>query len=297
MISVIICSARKEDLVQVSLSIEKTIGVPYEIISFDNSDGKKGICELYNAGTKQARYDLLCFMHEDIEMLSENWGSKVAGIFEENMQLGLIGIAGGGYKSVVPSSWYNADLEVNGGFYIRLMQGFRYSGQPDLYDYRNAKNEKLTRVACLDGCWLCTRKAVAEKYPFDQDLLKNFHGYDLDFSLAVNQEFQVAVTYEVLLKHFSEGNFSNTWLEDTLKVHKKWSWMLPLNIDQLAAEILKGNERRAFKVFFRRCLALGYPVSKLQQVIWHSRRSRIFPFRIILKIFFDLWKISRERRK
>ena len=297
MISIIICSANSHDLKLATHSIDQTIGVPYEIISFDNSDGKKGICELYNAGAKKARYELLCFMHEDIEMLSKNWGDKIVNLFKENEKLGLIGVAGGGYKSVVPSSWYNADLEINGGFYIHLMQGFKYSGKPDLYDHRNPKNEKLSRVACLDGCWMCTRKTVADKYPFDQDLLKNFHGYDLDFSLAVNQKFEVAVTYEVLLKHFSEGNFSETWLEDTLKVHKKWSWMLPLNIDQLDQKILKGNERRAFKLFFQRYLDLGYSVSKMQQTIWNSRQSRIFPLRIIFKMFFDLWKISRKRKK
>jgi len=296
MLSIIICSANENDLNLVSQSIKNTVGVPYEIISFNNSDGKKGICELYNQGTARAKYDLLCFMHEDIEMITEKWGQKIETIFSENNNLGLLGIAGGGYKSVVPSSWYNADLEINGGFYINLVQGFRYSGKPDIHDYRNPRNETLSKVASIDGCWMCTRKSVAQKYPFDEDLLRNFHGYDLDFSFSVGQQFEIAVTYEILLKHFSEGNFTQQWMEDTLKVHKKWSWILPINSDQLDAKILKGNERRAFRIFFERALKQGYSFSEVSKIIWNTRHSRIFPLRIIFKMFFDLWKVFRKIR-
>jgi hypothetical protein len=83
-------------------------------------------------------------MHEDIEMKTEGWGQKVLEIFEQNPETGLIGVAGGGYKSLVPSSWYNADLELNGEFYCCLIQGFKYSGVTEYVDYRNPKNEKLS---------------------------------------------------------------------------------------------------------------------------------------------------------
>jgi len=296
MISVIICSADSNDLLSVTKSIEETIGVPFEIISFVNSDGKRGICEIYNEGTQKAKGEILCFMHEDIEFKTKKWGEKVNKIFFENPKLGLLGVAGGGYKSVVPSSWYNADMEINGEFYCCLIQGFKYSGISDLYDYRNPKNENLSNVACIDGCWMCTRKPVAMKYPFDEIVLKNFHGYDLDFSLSVHQEYEVAVTYEVLLKHLSEGNFGPEWMEDTLKIHKKWSWLLPVNTDQLEEKTLKRYERRAFKIFFNRLLDDGYSYSRLVEIIWNSRHSRIFPPKILMKIYVDLWRVWKERK-
>lgn len=295
MISVIICSANADDLRDVSESIAQTIGVEHEIIAIDNSNGQKGICEIYNIGARQAKYDILCFTHEDIEMKTSDWGTKVIQIFKTYPDIGLVGVAGGGYKSIVPSSWYNADLEVNGEFYCNLIQGFKYSGRDEFHDYRNPRNESLSTVACVDGCWMCTRKEIAEKYPFDEQLLRRFHGYDLDFSLAVNQEYKVAVTYEILLKHFSEGNFDETWMEDTLKVHKKWGWLLPVNSDGLDEHTLKRYERRAYKVFFNRSLDEGVSYAKLKEIISYSRKSRIFPLRIYLKLYLDLWKVRKER--
>jgi hypothetical protein len=296
MISIIICSADAKDLLIVTKNIDETVGVPYEIIAVDNSDGKRGICEIYNEGARKAKNEILCFMHEDIAFKTPDWGVKVVELFSENTKLGLIGVAGGGYKSVVPSSWYNADLEMNGEFYCCLIQGFKYAGRPDLYDYRNPKNEKLSRVACIDGCWMSTTKSIALKYPFDEKLLKNFHGYDLDFSLSVNQEYQVAVTYEILLKHFSDGNFGQTWMKDTLKLHKKWSWILPVNTDKLEEKTLNRYERRAFKIFFKRMLDDGHSYSQLVTIIWNSRRSRIFPPKILFKVYLDLGRVWKDRK-
>jgi hypothetical protein len=295
MISIIISSASATDLHRVSQNIKETIGVPFEIIGIDNSDGKTGISEVYNRGTREASYEILCFMHEDIEMKTMEWGRVLLSIFSENPRLGLLGVAGGGYKSVVPSSWYNADMEVNGGFYCYLIQGFRHSGREDLNDFRNPKNEKHSLVATIDGCWMCTKRSIALKYPFDEVLLRHFHGYDLDFSLAVQQEYDVAVTYEILLKHFSEGNFSAGWREDTLKLHKKWSRILPVNTDGLEESTLNRYERRAFKAFFRRSLDAGESYLSLIRVIWDSRHSRIFTSKVLCKTYVDLWRVWRER--
>jgi len=291
MISVIICSADPVELQLVKENIATTIGTVYEIIAFDNAHAEKGICELYNEGAKQAKNDILVFMHEDIEMKTADWGVKVLEIFRANPNLGLMGVAGGGYKSVVPSSWYNADLEINGGFYCNLIQGFKYSGRESFLDYRNAKNEKLTKVASIDGCWMATKKAIVLAHPFDQNLLKHFHAYDIDFSLSVGKQFDVAVTYEVLLSHFSEGNFSNNWEEEILKVHKKWSATLPVNADGLDEKTLLRYERRAFRLYFKKQLQNGKSYRDLMKICWNARKSRIFKGLMWYKLYVDLWRV------
>ncbi|SEM69296.1 hypothetical protein SAMN05216436_106223 [bacterium A37T11] len=58
-------------------------------------------------------------------------------------------------------------------------------------------------VAVLDGVWLCTRKNIALKFPFDERSLKGFHCYDLDFSLNVGLNHDFIITYNVLLERFS----------------------------------------------------------------------------------------------
>nr|WP_295925135.1 glycosyltransferase [uncultured Dyadobacter sp.] len=290
MISVIICSANPAELLAVKANIARTIGVVHEIIAFDNRDGRKGICELYNQGAQRAQYDILCLMHEDIEMQTIGWGQTVVKIFGKNPVLALLGIAGGGYKSLTPSSWYNYHLQENGGFYCNLIQGYKHTGRGDMADYRNPRNEQLSRVACVDGCWLCARRNAALKYPFDEKLLKGFHGYDLDFSIAINQEFEVAVTFEILLKHFSEGNFNRKWLDAICKVHEKWSGVLPLNIDNIPEEHLKRIERHAYEVFLQDQVDNAqYSKWYLIRLIWSTRRSRVatisFPYKLIVGLF------------
>ncbi|TLV03304.1 glycosyltransferase [Dyadobacter luticola] len=289
MISVIICSVRPEELESVKENIAKTIGVQHEVIGIDNRAGQKGICEIYNEGTQRANFDVLCFMHEDITMLTEHWGEKVLEIFSKNPKLGLLGIAGGGYKSLAPSSWYNYHLQENGGFYCNLVQGYKHSGKPDMPDYRNPKNEMLSKVACVDGCWFCVPKSVALKYPFDQNLLRKFHGYDLDFAISISQEYEAAVTFEVLLKHFSEGNFNKEWMDEILKVHKKWGKLLPINVDGIPEQHLKRIERHALEVFLQQSLNNEYySKSELIKLIWSTRHSRVatlsFPYKLISKL-------------
>jgi hypothetical protein len=289
MISVIICSANPADLALVKANISKTIGVPHEILGFDNRAGDRGICEVYNLGARQAKFDLLCFVHEDVEMLTENWGEKVLGIFEKNPSLGLVGIAGGGYKSLAPSSWYNYHLQENGGFYCNLIQGYRHTGKPDMRDLRNPRAEMLSKVACVDGCWFCTPRHVALKHPFDEKLLRRFHGYDLDYGIAISREYEAAVTFEILLKHFSEGNFNESWMDEILKVHRKWSDILPLNVDKIPEQHLKRIERHALEVFLQQSInSESYSKWELIRHIWTTRRSRVatfsFPFKLIARL-------------
>ncbi|WP_221391678.1 glycosyltransferase [Dyadobacter sp. NIV53] len=296
MISVIICSAREQDLNQVKENISQTVGVPYEIIAYNNSDGQRGICEVYNAGARQARYDTLCFMHEDIEMKTPDWGSKVVNLLSEHPKIGLIGVAGGGYKSVTPSGWYNYGLEINGGAYSNVLQGYKRDEKKEGHDYNNPKRELFSKVACVDGCWLSTRKSVWQESPFDEKLLTKFHGYDLDFSLAIGEKYDVVVTFEVLLRHFSEGNYDLNWFEEMLKVHAKWSYLLPVNADNMIEGDLLQNEKWAFRRFLQDSLDNGITKSALINVVWHSRKSSFIGFNLMVKLGFALMKMKPKKR-
>ena len=76
MISIVV-SSYQEPLYQSFVnSVEKTIGVPYEIIKVENP-GIMGICKAYNLGVSKAKYDIVCFSHEDVLCYSENWGKRL----------------------------------------------------------------------------------------------------------------------------------------------------------------------------------------------------------------------------
>src|SRR6478672_9571285 len=105
MISIVISSASTQLLKAVKDNIKQTIGVDHEILAYDNSTGERGICEVYNQGIHDAKFGLLCFMHEDVELNTSNWGHHVIDAFRENERLGLLGIAGSSFKSYSPSGW------------------------------------------------------------------------------------------------------------------------------------------------------------------------------------------------
>jgi glycosyltransferase involved in cell wall biosynthesis len=294
MISIIICSANAEDLRDVRLSIAQTIGVENEIIAIDNSNGKKGICEVYNTGAKQAKFGILCFMHEDIEMKTPDWGKNVLALFSGDPKVGLVGVAGGGYKSLTPSGWYNYSIERNGGAYSNVLQGYKHAGKEDGFDYNNPKYQRYSKVACIDGCWMCMLKTVWERHPFDSRSFKRFHGYDLDISLSVNQCYDVVVTFDVLLRHFSEGKFDRVWFKEMLKVHQKWSHVLPFDGDNLVGDHMFQTEKWAYRRFLQDSLDLGFSKFILLQTVWHSRKSPLFGFGVMVSLAFALLKMKRR---
>lgn len=243
MISIIISSYQPDYLNALKENIRQTIGVPHEVIAIENHR-QMGICQLYNIGARKARYDILCFAHEDILIHTRNWGNKVLELFEATPGIGLIGVAGGKYKSYVPSGWSFA-FGNNRLQCMNYLQGYR-DDRPSFHVYNNPDNKPLSQVASVDGLWFCTSKNILSHHPFDEKTFGGFHCYDIDFSLQVAKDYRNFVTYEILIEHFSAGNFDSQWLIETLKLHKKWGNRLPFDVSLLNKKILKAEELGSF---------------------------------------------------
>lgn len=281
MISVIICSANKTLLNQVSDNIAATIGVPYEIIATDNSSGEQGICTIYNQGILKAKYDTLCFMHEDVLMKTDNWGKIIVSLFDKDEQLGLVGVAGSGYKPLSPSSWGGCGIDTS---YFNIIQSYKYKKKKPKFVYRNPNNENISKVACLDGVWLCTTKRIAKEFMFDEVTFKGFHGYDIDFSLSIGQKYTVAVSFEILLDHFSEGAYDKTWMMENLKLHNKWNRHLPVDVEVLTDKQIVYLEKNTFKNFIEDLIKFNYPMATAFKMLWKNDRFlKLYP-----KLFFKL---------
>lgn len=247
MLSIIISSVCPDQLTLIKSNIESTVGIPYEVIVIDNSNGQMGLCEAYNLGAKNAKFDFLCFMHEDISLKTHQWGKKIIGHFEKDEGLGLIGVVGSSYKSSVFSGWAPYGATPKTIDYANLIQSFKYQCTPSYHYYSNPNNVTIQEVAVLDGVWLCTKKKIIEKYPFDEVTFKRFHCYDLDISLSISQEYKVAVIFDILLEHLSEGKFEREWADATFALHKKWRGYLPLNKDGLTRKEILFTEKKFFR--------------------------------------------------
>lgn len=240
MISIIICSRSKSLLTQMEADVKATVGVPYEVIGIDNSAGKYGICEAYNIGASQSKYDALCFMHEDLRFHTQGWGQIVLDILAKP-EVGVVGVAGGTYQSKAPTSWVTDTIPC-------LRTNVLHStGKPFLrMDYWNPLEETLAEVATVDGLWLCCRKDVWQEFPFDQKSFPHFHFYDIDFCTKIFTKYKIYVTYQILIEHFSEGTFRVDWAINALKYYRLRKSYLPFGKNNLTDPEARYVE---FKIF------------------------------------------------
>lgn len=221
MFSVIVCSVDPAAAEALRENVAQTIGVPFEWLACDNRRSPRGICAVYNALARQARYDCLCFVHEDVRFRTEGWGRMLAAELAQR-GCGVIGFAGGVLKTRATTGWCLDGRDAR-----------THYAQPDtrgtLRTHRhNPAGEAFSRVVCLDGFCLVTRRAVWEAAPFDETLLGGFHGYDLDFTLAAAQRFENRVCHTVEVEHRSAGRYSPAWRRALEAVHAKWRDRLPL---------------------------------------------------------------------
>ena len=216
MFTIIVCSIHPADAERLRANIEKTIGVPFEFLVYDNRETGKGICQVYNECAEKAQYDYLCFAHEDIEFMTEGWGRKLAVKLQEE-DCGVIGFAGNAMKSKFPAGWCSTP---HYGTRMNMVQG----GKTDRSYKVNPYKEDFSTVVTSDGLCLFTPKCTWNKIRFDEHTLTGFHCYDIDFAIAAHVAgFKNYVCHTVLVKHFSHGNYDIRWWNENIKLHKKWS--------------------------------------------------------------------------
>lgn len=256
MISVIICSVNKQELERVSLNISKTIGVDFEIVSINNTDNKYGICEAYNKGAALAKGDIFCFVHEDVSFETNHWGLLVQNHLADK-KIGIIGVAGGSSKSLVPWSWspviFNSEINI-----VQYHKGLNESAEKISKTHSPQNTSSIKNVVALDGVWLCVRRDVFNQFKFDTKTFKGFHGYDMDFSLQIGTKYNVAVVFDILIHHYSSGSFNKDWLQSAIKLSDKWKGDLPKSVGTLTKQELILQQWACMKLFIGELLNFKY---------------------------------------
>jgi hypothetical protein len=225
MISVIVSSYRVEYFSALKTNIAETIGVEYELIKVENP-GTMGICKAYNIGGKKSKFPYLCFIHEDVKFISKNWGQNLITHFSTDPKCGVIGLAGSVCKNRMVTSWWQPVIEGTETKRTNYIQGFPNGTRKHFL--LNPLQEDKSLVVSLDGVFMAMKKNVWEKVLFDQELLKGFHAYDLDFTIRSSRNFNNYVVYDILLEHYSEGVNDLNWLKQNLLIHNKNKGRLPI---------------------------------------------------------------------
>ncbi len=260
MISLIICSRSSAISPTLLNNIEKTIGVPYEIISIDNSNNKYSICAAYNLGVEKSKYPILCFMHDDIQYFTKDWGNLVLNHFGEE-KTGAIGIAGTPYVPYLPGSWWGGNLiNINMLSDREGREHLSFQAYPPTADNRS-------KVVVLDGVWFCIRKSLFDTIRFDDTAYCGFHFYDVDTTMQVNQAgYNVYCVFDILIKHFSKSEINKIWIQNALVFNKKWKTVLPAACAQLKYGTRCEAELKTLNEFARILIANGEPSKKVFRI-------------------------------
>lgn len=277
MISIVICSVNQKLLTQLKINIEETIGVPYQIVAVNNTGSSNGICAVYNRGGQKAAFPIICFIHEDIVFNTDNWGQLIINHFHDNPKIGLIGLAGGDTKGIVPTSWFTSfKSRSNNVFqlYKNDIQGARHQ-----HFFQPVAHPGRDNVVTIDGVFMCTRREIFHEMKFDEILLKGFHGYDIDYSLQVRTKYQVVVIYDILIHHFSEGNLNREWLDSIKKVTKKWRKHLPVSTLPLSPGEYTFFHWKSLQVFIEHLFRLDFSYAEIIGYYLKYSFSRFFNLR------------------
>lgn len=265
MISIIICS-RKKDVLDCFLdSVERTIGTPYELVVVDNSENRYDIFSAYNYGVSQAKGDVLLFAHEDIIMRSHGWGAALEKHMAADLGIGMIGVVGTQCVARAPRGWNTFGIQ---GRNIKPMCRLVHNvGDPKCsfegekcfsMEYNNPENVAITQAMGVDGLMFAVRRELFDdgSVRFDEDTYRGFHVYDIDMSMQVAQHRKVMVLLDIELKHLSRGNYTKDYYTSYFKYYMKWKDRLPMSVYPLPDSALF-NQRNAVP-YFRGMVKSGF---------------------------------------
>lgn len=228
MISLIICSINKMYVQALQQNIQEYIGVEHEWLIWDNTNQQLGLCEVYNRMAEKSKYPYLCFLHEDVLIETPLWGKLLVDICAKNDEIGLVGVAGGKYKSNLFSGWYSGGKDLDYFSVIHRVNNI----DERLFTPEHWEKQEM-EVATIDGIFMFCKKNIWQSTRFNDQLLKRFHYYDIDFSLRVALVHKVVVTNRLHLIHCTKGgDFGDKWVDETIVFHQASKKYLPFSVKE-----------------------------------------------------------------
>lgn len=186
MISVICIYNNKEILNNYLLKSLKTQTVDYELILIDNTENKlKSAAESFNNSAKDAEGKYIMFVHQDIDLLTDNWLKNAEDTLDSIPKLGIAGVAG--------------KLNIKKGIITNIKDGI----PPKCAGTTKIKN--ITRVQTLDECLFIIPKSIFKILKFDEELCDDWHLYAVNYCLDVIKLGFYVYVLPLSLYHRSSG--------------------------------------------------------------------------------------------
>ena len=156
-------------------------GFTTDIIEIREADS---MCAAYNAGMKSSDAKYKIYMHQDVMIRNTHFLQRIISIFEENPNVGMIGMMGG------------TGMPKTGVAYRAWNAGMVDCREPDMAYYMvGAKDMKPedTIVEAIDGLLMATQYDVLWR----EDLFTHFDFYDVSQSFEMRKAgYQILVPYQ-----------------------------------------------------------------------------------------------------
>lgn len=290
MISMIVCSVDPAKLEKFCENVLMTVGCPCEFVVHDNRETGYGITHVYNLCAAKAKGEYLCFAHEDIFFRTPDWGERIVSLLQRPAT-GVVGFAGSTAKLAAYSGWGSMRR------YTRYNYVQRFRNGSIKFFIANPDKIPASPVIVLDGMCLFMRREVWDEIRFDEVTFQGFHLYDLDISMAVGQKYVNYVTNDVLLEHFSEGSYDQSWLDDTARFHRKWADRLPFYIEKPNPLVSYFREIKMSFLFIRMLMKKRVGSWDFIEFCCHEHFKRYYWHISSLNLLQRLYKYKRQWRR
>ena len=172
----------------------------------------------------QGRHGATCwlFVHDDAYFMQPGWGTVLNGKFSGDRTLGMLGVAGTQYLCRDRMSWTAAGMPFMKG---RVVHDIASSGEFFMSAFSTEPGD--SEVVAVDGLFFAIRRDLFGRIRFDEENFDGYHFYDLDICMQVRRTHCIAVTWDILIKHCSEGNPDDAWRRYGRKFLEKYRDELP----------------------------------------------------------------------
>jgi glycosyltransferase involved in cell wall biosynthesis len=222
MISVVYCT--RESKPEHTEHIKKTCGIKdVEVIEYVNKG--EGLTGVYNRFLDEAKYDIVVYLHDDLELMTKNWGTKLIKHYKRNPEYGILGVAGS--KNMPETGkWWEQQRKMYGQVY------HTHEGRTWLSAYSKHLGNQLEDVVIVDGVFFSVHKQRI-KESFGEDF-EGFHFYDIDFCFRNYLEgVKIGVHFDIKINHYSIGETNDEWEKNREKFAEKYKEHLPVNIKRV----------------------------------------------------------------
>jgi hypothetical protein len=214
----VVISTRKIDDVYLK-HVEKMFSHPKtEILIYEN-DGVNSLTEIYNIGLKDAKNDIIVFMHDDLILETANITPKIVKLFEKHPEYGIIGVAG--TDKLTSGRWWDSRDNMFG------VVGHLHEGKRHVNHYsKGSFVDVLKRVVVVDGLFFMVDRRRLKKH-FNEEF-KGFHFYDISFCFENFKDgVKIGVTTKISLTHKSIGMVNKQWEKNKLFFEALYEKELP----------------------------------------------------------------------